>query len=69
MKILIFGVNGMAGHMIATYLSEKGYDVTGFAKKDLGICKYIIGDALDKNTVKEVLEREEYDVVINAIGV
>lgn len=69
MKVLVFGANGMAGHMIATYLCEKGYDVTGFAKQDLGICKYIIGDALDKNAVKEVLEKEEYDVVINAIGV
>ena len=32
MKYLIFGVQGMAGHMIAEYLLEQGHTVVGFAR-------------------------------------
>ena len=33
MKVIIFGVNGMAGHMAALYLAERGHQVTGFARR------------------------------------
>ena len=33
MKIIVFGANGMAGHMVALYLSEQGHEITGFVKK------------------------------------
>lgn len=69
MKYLILGVNGMAGHMIAGYLLEQGYEVTGFAREDYGICKTIIGDALRHTDVYTAILSGEFDVVINAIGV
>lgn len=69
MKYLILGVNGMAGHMIAMYLKNNGHDVTGFAKNKSLICDTVIGDALDKNSIKEVVNKMEYDFIINCIGI
>lgn len=69
MKYLILGVNGMAGHMIAQYLIEQGHTVFGFAKKESPICMTICGDAQNKNMIKEALYAENFDCVVNAIGV
>jgi len=69
MNFLIVGVNGMAGHMIALYLSEKGHAVTGFARKENSFCGTIIGDALDRNSVKQAVLSQKFDVVVNCIGV
>jgi len=69
MKYLIYGVNGMAGHVIAQYLKEKGHLVIGFARQKSPICVTIAGDALNESDVKNALCTDEYDVVINCIGV
>lgn len=69
MKYLIFGVNGMAGHMIAMYLKEQGHSVTGFARSESKECKTIIGDALDKESVNNALFSEDFDIVVNCIGI
>lgn len=70
MKYLIFGVNGMAGHVIAQHLKEKGCYVTGFAKQKSPICKTIIGDARNRTDIENALRAaEDYDAVINCIGV
>lgn len=69
MKYLIMGVNGMAGHIIAQYLSEQGHEVFGFARSNSKICKTYIGDVTDKGTLEQAINAEEYDYVINAIGV
>lgn len=69
MRYLIFGVNGMAGHVIAKYLEEKGHEVTGFARQQSPFCKTIIGDARNWSDVEKALKTEKYDVVVNCIGV
>lgn len=69
MKFLIMGSCGMAGHVIAQFLLEKGHDVTGFARTESLIYKTVIGDALDKNTVNQAVFSETYDVVVNCIGI
>ena len=56
MKILVLGSNGMAGHMIYSYLKSLSYDVTGYTRKDLDI-------------EKSLNLPRDYDVVINCIGV
>ena len=33
-KVLVLGATGMAGHLITLYFKEKGYDVTGFCRRD-----------------------------------
>ena len=69
MKILVFGASGMAGHILALYFKEQGYDVTGFTRRPISYCKNIIGDATNLSDVKVALESDDYDVVINAIGI
>lgn len=69
MKILVFGASGMAGHILALYFKEQGYDVTGFTRRPISYCKNIIGDATNLSDVKAALESDDYDVVINAIGI
>lgn len=68
MRYLIFGINGMAGHMIGTYLMEKKHQVTGVARQESSICNTIVCDISDKERVKRVLEEEPYDIVINCVG-
>ena len=69
MKILVLGASGMAGHIITLYFKEQGYDVTGFTRRHISFCKNIIGDAMNPNDVKSAIESDDFDVVINAIGV
>ena len=44
MKIIVFGANGMAGHMISLYLQEQGHDITGFVKNKNNFVKCIEGN-------------------------
>lgn len=69
MNYLILGVNGMAGHMIAQYLIEQGQEVRGFARSESGLCKTYVGDVTDKESLLHALHEEQYDYVINAVGV
>jgi dTDP-4-dehydrorhamnose reductase len=69
MKILVLGASGMAGHIITLYFKERGYHVTGFTRRPLPFCKNIIGDATRPEDVKKVLHCDDFDIVINAIGV
>ena len=69
MKILVFGASGMAGHIITLYFREQGYDVTGFSRRPITYCKNILGDATNPTDVKEALEKDDFDIVINAIGI
>ena len=68
-KYLVLGINGMAGHMIALYLTEQGRSVVGFGRKHSSICETIVGDALKENDIDKVLDKYDYDVVVNAIGI
>lgn len=69
MRYLILGINGMAGHVIGTYLIEKGHDIIGLAKQESKICDTIICDVRDREKFKKALESCSYDVIINCIGV
>ena len=69
MKILILGSIGMAGHMITLYFKERGYDVTAYSMSSFPYCKNIIGDAFEIETFKSMLLDEEYDAIINCIGI
>lgn len=68
MKYLILGIYGMAGHTIALYLQEQGHDITGFAREDRGMFDVIIGDASDPDAIATALNIDDFDIVINAIG-
>lgn len=69
MKILVLGAGGMAGHMIALRLKEKGHDVTGAARRMLSFCEHICIDVTDEAALTRILLQGNYDAVVNAIGV
>jgi len=66
-RILVLGAGGMAGHVIALRLIEKGHNVTGFARRDLTFCKTANGDVRDTVLLKNTVEKD-FDVVVNAVG-
>ena len=68
MRFLIFGCNGMAGHMISLYLKERGHDVMGFALSESSLVPSVAGDATDPVLVKEIVGKNRYDSIINCIG-
>jgi len=69
MKILILGSTGMAGHIITLYFQQQGYEVTAFSNTPFPYCKNIIGDAFDTKVLKQMLIDDEFDAVINCIGI
>lgn len=69
MRFLLFGCNGMAGHMISLYLKEHGHTVIGFARKPSRLIDSIKGDATDLDLVKRSVGAGIYDSVINCVGI
>ena len=69
MRFLIFGCNGMVGHMVSMYLQEQGYCVTGFAREKSLYVDTIVGDVRDIEYVRNLVERNDYDCIVNCIGI
>lgn len=69
MKFLVIGCNGMAGHMISCYLSERGHEVTGFARSASPYVKTVTGDACDKRDIEELVTKFKGEIIINCIGI
>jgi len=69
MKVLILGAIGMAGHTISLYFKEKGHDVTTYSTTPFPYCKNILGDAFNTEFFKSVINDEEFDAIINCIGI
>ncbi len=68
MRFLVLGCNGMAGHAISLYLKEQGHEVVGMARRPSFIIKTVIGDAMDASFIKELVGTNNYDTIINCIG-
>lgn len=69
MKILVLGVSGMAGHVIALYFKGKGHEVVGFSTSPFAYCRNIVGNVFDFDPLKKHMLLEDYDAVINCIGI
>ncbi len=69
MRFLVFGCNGMAGHLISLYLKEQGHDVFGFARKKSDLVLSASGDAKDTKKIKDIVGINKYDAIINCIGI
>lgn len=69
MKFLIFGCNGMAGHMVSLYLQVRGHEVIGFARSRSKLVKTIVGDVFDWKKVQSVIEENHFDALINCVGI
>lgn len=69
-KILVFGGNGMAGHVITTYLEETGkYDVINTCHRMKLNDRSIMLDVFNTQKLFGVLETFKPDVVVNCIGI
>ena len=68
-RILVLGGAGMAGHVIADFFKENGYDVTVFDMKTVEGFDCIIADATDEYAVKNIVQGRKYKAVINCIGI
>ena len=69
MKILVLGANGMAGHTIAFFFKERGYDVTAYSITPFPYCKNIVGNVFETDLFKKMLLRDNYEIIINCIGI
>lgn len=69
MKFLILGCNGMAGHTISLYLKEQGHQVFGFDRSTSGLIDSVSGDARDAAFLMKLIGKNEFDSVINCIGI
>ena len=69
MKILVLGATGMAGHTIALYFKERGNNVIAFSREPFLYCDNVIGDIFNTEKIRVLLLEENFDVVINCIGI
>lgn len=69
MKVLVLGAGGMAGHAITIRLTEKGYAVTGLARRKPAYCNTVTADVTNVTEIKRILDSGMFDAVINAIGI
>lgn len=71
-KVLIIGSKGMAGHIIKSYLEDKGYDVYGTFREQeslsLGKNEFYL-DAFDKENLNNTLNIARPNFVINCVGI
>jgi len=67
-NVLVLGAGGMAGHVIATYLREQGHTVTTLSAKNKLDSSTQLVDVTDKTAFESFLDENEYDVIVNAIG-
>jgi len=69
MKFLVLGCNGMAGHVISLYLKEQGHIVLGFDKTKSKYIDSIAGDAFNTEFLRKLILENQFDAVINCIGI
>lgn len=69
MKILVLGAAGMAGHTIAIYFKEMGHSVVSLTRTPFIHTKNVIGDVFNPDFLTKVLLEDNYDAVVNCIGI
>lgn len=66
MKILVFGSNGMAGHIICKYLKRKNYEVDTVARSTAKFALDIENIQLTNEFLDKI--KYNYDFIINCVG-
>ena len=67
-RVAVLGGTGMAGHVVATYLDETGYDVYRASRSSNETKKSRRIDAADFNSLGNWLDEVKPDIVVNCIG-
>lgn len=69
-KILIVGSKGMAGHVLFEYFNNKdNFQVFGVARNVVPTEKIFNLDVSNLDRVKEIIDENDFDVIVNAIGI
>lgn len=71
-RVLILGAGGMAGHVMATYLGERGHAIAAAARQPLPrqvAAENVLFDAEKVGALSALVERVRPDAVVNCIGV
>ena len=68
MKVAVLGSTGMAGHMIAMYLQEKGYQIFRISRSEKNTESSRAVDVTQIEELSSCLDEFGCDVVINCIG-
>lgn len=68
MKILLLGSDGMLGHVVKIYFTEKGYEVLSTTRREVNSEYYYDADK-DIEGIEKIIEKSTPDVVINCIGI
>ena len=70
MRYLVLGVSGMAGHLIAMYLKEKGHEVIGISRRPVDFVESISLDLTENFAeLAKILRDGDFDFVVNVAGV
>jgi len=67
MKILVIGSGGMAGHVVAMGLAQRGHRVLGMSRRSSAGTD-IVGDATSEAMMDGLLSAGRYDAVVNCAG-
>ena len=68
-RVLVLGSTGMAGHVISTYLEERGYDVYTTSRSASSSPKSRAIDVTDFQALEAWMKCLELDVIVNCIGI
>ncbi|SDD91488.1 dTDP-4-dehydrorhamnose reductase [Paenibacillus sp. UNCCL117] len=68
-NVAVLGATGMAGHVIALFLEEQGYNVYRMSRSIAPSDKNVQIDATDFNSLIAWLEEIKPDVIVNSIGI
>lgn len=68
-KVLVLGASGMAGHVISLYLRGEGFTIDTISAKNMLDEHTFLLDVVDAKKFEEFLDSNQYDAVINCIGV
>lgn len=68
-SVLVLGAGGMAGHVVATYLKESGYDVSTVSARNKLDETTALLDATDQSQLNKYLDQNDFDFVVNCIGI
>lgn len=77
MRFLVLGSTGMAGHMISSYLLERGHEVAGTFRREapvLGVLRRmgmraVALDVADPRVLPGCVDADAYEVIVNCIGI
>jgi dTDP-4-dehydrorhamnose reductase len=67
-KVLVIGASGMAGHVVATHLGERGYEISTLAAHNKFNNETVLIDVTNRTVFEKYLDENSFDVIVNCAG-